>query len=173
MHRLDKDTSGALIVAKNDFSHVFLSNQIKNHEVEKTYIALVKGVIKENEKQILLPIGRSTKDRKKMAVVSNGKEAITFFKVLARYDKYTLLSINIKTGRTHQIRVHLSYLGFPIVGDIVYSSGKNEFGISGQMLHAKRICFNHPRTNERIEIEAPIPSYFEEILNKLETRKRD
>ena len=120
VHRLDKDTSGLLIVAKNDKAHINMSEQIKNHEVEKTYIALVRGFVKENEATIKMPIGRSTKDRKKMAVVNTGKEAVTHFKVLERYDKYTLLEVKIETGRTHQIRVHLSQIGYPIVGDGVY-----------------------------------------------------
>ena len=127
VHRIDKDTSGLLIVAKNDNAHVKMSEQIKNHEVKKTYIALVRGVFKENEATIDMPIGRSTSDRKKMAVNKNGKNAITHIKVLKRFDKYTLLKVNIETGRTHQIRVHLSHIGYPIVGDYTYSNGKNEF----------------------------------------------
>lgn len=134
VHRLDKDTSGILIVAKNDRAHINLSEQIKNHEVQKTYIALVRGIVKENEATINMPIGRSTKDRKKMAVVKNGKEAITHFKVLKRYDNYSLLEVKIETGRTHQIRVHLTQIGYPIVGDITYSNGKNEWGIIRTML---------------------------------------
>ena len=129
VHRLDKDTSGVLVVAKNDKAHINLSNQIKNREVKKIYIALVRGNILENEATIDMPIGRSTKDRKKMAVSRNGKQAITHFKVLKRYNDYTLLQIKIDTGRTHQIRVHMSEIGHPVVGDIVYSNGKNPFGI--------------------------------------------
>ena len=120
VHRLDKDTSGLLIIAKNDEAHVNVSEQIKNHEVKKTYIALVRGIIKENEATIDMPIGRSTSDRKKMAVNKKGKNAITHIKVLKRYDKYTLVEVNIETGRTHQIRVHLSYIGYPIIGDATY-----------------------------------------------------
>ena len=137
VHRLDKDTSGLLIVAKNDKAHVNMSEQIKNHEVKKTYIALVRGIVKENEATIDMPIGRSRSDRKKMAVDKNGRNAVTHIKVLKRYDKYTLLEINIETGRTHQIRVHLSHIGYPIIGDYIYSNGKNEFGVVGQCLHAK------------------------------------
>ena len=168
VHRLDKDTSGLLIVAKNDKSHVKMSEQIKNHEVKKTYIALVRGVLKENEATINMPIGRSNTDRKKMAVVKNGKNAITHIKVIKRYNKYALLEINIETGRTHQIRVHLSHIGFPVVGDYTYSNGKNEFGIIGQCLHAKALDFKHPITQKEIHLEAPLPEYFRDILNKLD-----
>ena len=168
VHRLDKDTSGLLIIAKNDEAHVNMSEQIKNHEVKKTYIALVRGVIKENEATIDMPIGRSQSDRKKMAVNKNGKNAVTHIKVLKRYEKYTLLEINIETGRTHQIRVHLSHIGYPIVGDYTYSNGKNEFGVIGQCLHAKRLEFKHPITQKEMKLEAPLPEYFEEILKKLD-----
>ena len=170
VHRLDKDTSGLLIVAKNDIAHVKMSEQIKNHEVQKTYIALVRGVVKENEATIDMPIGRSQSDRKKMAVSKNGKNAVTHIKVLKRYDKYTLLEVNIETGRTHQIRVHLSYIGYPIVGDYTYSNGKNEFGVIGQCLHAKRLEFKHPITQKRMKLEAALPEYFEEIIKKLDNK---
>ena len=173
VHRLDKDTSGILIVAKNDKAHINLSEQIKEHKVKKTYIALVKGIVKENNATINMPIGRSEKDRKKMAVTKKGKEAITHFKVLKRYDKYTLLEINIETGRTHQIRVHLSQIGYPIVGDEVYSKGKNEWNIKGQCLHAKSLDFKHPITNEDMNLEAKIPQYFEKILEELKEREKE
>ncbi len=173
VHRLDKDTSGILIVAKNDKAHINLSEQIKEHKVKKTYIALVKGIVKENNATINMPIGRSEKDRKKMAVTKKGKEAITHFKVLKRYDKYTLLEINIETGRTHQIRVHLSQIGYPIVGDEVYSKGKNEWNIKGQCLHAKSLDFKHPVTNENMHLEAKIPQYFEKILEELKEREKE
>lgn len=173
VHRLDKETSGILIVAKNDKAHINLSQQIKEHKVKKTYIALVKGIVKENNATINMPIGRSEKDRKKMAVTKKGKEAITHFKVLKRYDKYTLLEINIETGRTHQIRVHLSQIGYPIVGDEVYSKGKNEWNIKGQCLHAKSLDFKHPITNEDMHLEAKIPQYFEEILEELKEREKE
>ena len=172
VHRLDKDTSGLLIVAKNDRAHVNMSEQIKNHEVKKTYIALVRGIIKENEATIDMPIGRSRSDRKKMAVDKNGRNAITHIKVLKRYDKYTLLEINIETGRTHQIRVHLSHIGYPIIGDYTYSNGKNEFGVIGQCLHAKCLEFKHPVTGKEMKLEAPLPEYFEDILKILESGKR-
>lgn len=167
VHRLDKDTSGVLIVAKNDKAHLALCEQIKNREVKKTYLALTRGIIKENEATINMPIGRSTTDRKKMAVVKTGKEAITHFKVLERFKENTLLEINLETGRTHQIRVHLSQIGYPIVGDMVYSNGKNKFGVQGQMLHAWKIKFMHPITGKEMEIEAPLPQYFEKILDDL------
>ena len=173
VHRLDKDTSGLLIVAKDDKSHINLSEQLKNHEVKKTYIALVRGVVKENEATINMPIGRSSKDRKKMAVTKSGKNAITHFKVLQRYDKYTLLEIVIETGRTHQIRVHLSEIGYPIIGDSVYSNGKNEWNIQGQCLHAKNLEFKHPKTNKIMELEAKLPEYFENIIKELESRVRN
>ena len=168
VHRLDKDTSGLLIVAKNDKSHVNMSEQIKNHEVKKTYIALVRGCIKENEATIDMPIGRSNSDRKKMAVNKNGKNAVTHIKVLKRYDKYTLLEINIETGRTHQIRVHLSHIGFPVIGDYIYSNGKNEFGVVGQCLHAKELEFKHPISGNHMKLQAPLPEYFEDILKNLD-----
>lgn len=167
VHRLDKDTSGLIIVAKNDKAHINMSEQIKERNVKKTYIALVRGNVPEEEATINMPIGRSTKDRKKMAVTKNGKQAITHFKVLKRYSKYTLLEIKIETGRTHQIRVHMAEIGYPVVGDAVYSNGKNEFGIEGQMLHAYKLEFMHPITNKHMKLTAPLPQYFEEILKKL------
>ena len=171
VHRIDKDTSGLLIVAKNDNAHVKMSEQIKNHEVKKTYIALVRGAFKENEATIDMPIGRSTSDRKKMAVNKNGKNAITHIKVLKRFDKYTLLKVNIETGRTHQIRVHLSHIGYPIVGDYTYSNGKNEFDVIGQCLHAQKLEFKHPITQKDMCLEAELPQYFKDILDKLKDRE--
>lgn len=171
VHRIDKDTSGLLIVAKNDNAHVKMSEQIKNHEVKKTYIALVRGVFKENEATIDMPIGRSTSDRKKMAVNKNGKNAITHIKVLKRFDKYTLLKVNIETGRTHQIRVHLSHIRYPIVGDYTYSNGKNEFDVIGQCLHAQKLEFKHPITQKDMCLEAELPQYFKDILDKLKDRE--
>ena len=167
VHRLDKDTSGILIIAKNDKAHINISEQIKNHEVKKTYIALVRGIVRENMATIDMPIARSNKDRTKMAVSKNGKNAITHIKVLERFKEFTLLEVNIETGRTHQIRVHLSEIGYPIVGDYVYSNGKNPFNVVGQMLHSMRIEFKHPVTNKQMKLEAELPEYFEEILTTL------
>lgn len=172
VHRLDKDTSGLLIIAKNDKAHIKMSEQIKDRKVKKTYIALVRGIISENEATINMPIGRSTKDRKKMAVTKNGKEAITHFKVLNRFTtnkaSYTLLEVKIDTGRTHQIRVHMAEIGHPVIGDTVYSNGKNEFGVVGQCLHAKKLEFTHPITEKEMNLEAPLPEYFEKIIEELE-----
>lgn len=168
VHRLDKDTSGIIIVAKNDKAHINLSEQIKNRKVNKYYIALVRGNVIENNATINMPIARSTKDRKKMAVSEKGKEAITHFKVLKRYNGYTLLKLKIDTGRTHQIRVHLAEIGHPVVGDEVYSNGKNKFGVKGQCLHAKRIEFVHPTSNKKMVLEAELPKYFKDILEKLD-----
>lgn len=168
VHRLDKDTSGLIIVAKCDKAHISLSQMLKEHKIKKTYIALVKGIIGENEATINMPIARSKNDRKKMAVDKAGKEAITHFKVLERFkNKYTLLEVNIETGRTHQIRVHLSHIGFPIVGDNIYSSGKNEWQIVGQCLHAQKLDFLHPITNKQMHLEAKLPQYFENIIEEL------
>ena len=170
VHRLDKDTSGLLIVAKNDEAHINMSNQIKDRQVKKIYYALVRGIVSENEATINMPIGRSTKDRKKMAVTKTGKEAITHFKVLERFNKYTLLEVKIDTGRTHQIRVHLSEIGHPVVGDEVYSNGKNEFGVKGQLLHAKVLDFKHPITGKDMHLEAELPQEFLDVLDKLKIK---
>ena len=169
VHRLDKDTSGVIVVAKNDKAHINLSEQIKNHEVEKTYIALVRGIVKENEATINMPIGRNKNDRKKMAVEKDGKVAITNFKVLERFpkDNCTLLEVKIETGRTHQIRVHLAHIGYPVIGDTTYSNGKNKWGVVGQCLHAKRLKFKHPTTGKEMTMEAELPDYFKDILRQL------
>ncbi len=174
VHRLDKDTSGILVVAKNDKAHINLSEQIKNHEVEKTYIALVRGIVKENEATIDMPIGRSMKDRKKMSVNQNGKNAITNFKVIDRFleENCTLLEIKIETGRTHQIRVHLAQIGYPIIGDDTYSNGKNIWGVKGQCLHAKSLKFKHPITQKEMFLQAELPEYFKNILEKLEDKNK-
>ena len=128
---------------------------------------MVRGIVADNEATINMPIGRSTKDRKKMAVTPKGKSAITHFKVLERFNNCTLLEVKIETGRTHQIRVHLSEIGYPVIGDTTYSNGKNEFGVEGQMLHAKSLDFKHPITGKQMHLEAPLPEYFEKVLNSL------
>ncbi len=172
VHRLDKDTSGILVVAKNDKAHINLSEQIKDHKVEKTYIALVRGIVKENEAKIDMPIARSPKDRKKMAVVQGGKRAVTNFKVLERFpkDNCTLLEVKIETGRTHQIRVHLSEIGYPLIGDEVYSNGKNKWQIKGQCLHSKSLKFKHPITGKEMYLEAKLPKYYEDLLKELRSK---
>lgn len=170
VHRIDKDTSGLIIVAKNDKSHINLSEQIKNHEVTKIYTALVKGNISEDEATIDMPIGRDKKDRKKMSVTRDGKEAVSHIKVVKRYGNYTLIRVKIDTGRTHQIRVHMAKIGHPVVGDEVYSSGKNEFGVKGQMLHSTILKFKHPISGKEIMLEAPLPQYFEDVLSKLDKK---
>lgn len=170
VHRLDKDTSGLLIIAKNNEAHVKMSKQIQDRLVTKKYIALVKGVVKDDEATIDMPIARSKVDRKKMAVDKDGKQAVTHFKVIKRYKGYTLLEIKIDTGRTHQIRVHMAKIGYPVVGDMVYSNGRNEFGVEGQMLHAKSLEFSHPITGKKMHLEAPLPEYFTKVLEELDSR---
>ena len=167
VHRIDKDTSGLLIIAKNDKAHIALTEMLKKHEIKKTYLALVRGNLKENNATINMPIARSERDRTKMAVSRKGKDAITHFKVLERFDGYTYIEVNIETGRTHQIRVHMSQIGYPLVGDGVYSNGKNPFGVEGQMLHSYRLEFNHPITGEKLSLEAKLPDYFEKVLDDL------
>lgn len=169
VHRLDKDTSGLLVIAKNEYTHEELIKQFKDRTVLKEYIALVHNNVKGNG-IINKPIGRNPKNRKKMAVVPNGKEAITTYEVLKRYNKYTLLKVGLKTGRTHQIRVHMADMNHPIVGDPVYSSGKNEFKLDKQLLHAYKIGFIHPKTKEYIEFTKDVPTEFRDIINKLDKR---
>lgn len=171
VHRLDKDTSGILIVAKNDFSHRALSEQLKDRNVYREYIALVNGVLRNDKGTINAPIGRDPNNRKKMKVISiNSKEAITHYEASKRYDKYTLVKAVLETGRTHQIRVHFSYINHPIVGDPVYSSGKNEFNLDKQLLHAHKVGIIHPRTKEYMEFECDVPQNFKEVLKKLDSR---
>ncbi len=168
VHRLDKDTTGVLVIAKNNLAHQKIAKQIEKRETKKEYIALVRGLISENEGIIEMPIGRHQTDRKKMAVRRDGKKAKTIFKVLKRYrEGYTLVNIDLKTGRTNKIRVHMSHIGYPVVGDTVYSSGKNPFGVTSQMLHAHKLSFTHPTTGKEVTFEAPLPEYFEKIINDL------
>ena len=166
VHRIDKDTSGLLMVAKNDLAHNSLVTQLMNKTTKRVYIALVYGIIQENKGRINAPIGRDKLDRKKMAVVEGGKPAITNFTVLERFDGYTLVECRLETGRTHQIRVHMKYIGHPLVGDPLYGP-KKTIGTTGQYLHAKIIGFNHPRTNEYLEFDSELPDNFKEILEKL------
>jgi len=168
VHRIDKDTSGVLVVAKNDFAHTGLARQLKDHTINRIYVALVHGVMAEPAGVVDAPIGRHPVQRKKMAVVTkNGKTAVTHYKVLERLPGYTLIEAKLETGRTHQIRVHLSYLGHPLAGDPLYGPKKNPLDLAGQALHARLLGFDHPRSGEYMEFEAPLPDYFQQLLQKL------
>lgn len=172
IHRIDKDTSGLLIIAKNDYSHKILSNDLKTHEINREYIALCHGRLTQSNGTINMPIGRDLRDRKKMAVTQvNSKNAITYFTVLKNFENYSLLKLKLETGRTHQIRVHLSHINHPIVGDPIYSKNSNEFGINKQMLHAFKIKFNHPRSKEIMTFYAPFPNEFKNIIKKIVKRE--
>lgn len=169
VHRLDKDTSGIMICAKNDAAHVSLSEQIQSKTAQRTYLAVVRGNIKTDSGVIETQISRDKDDRKKMAVVKEGgRNAITEYEVVERFGKYTIVKCKLKTGRTHQIRVHMEYLGYPLVGDPKYSPMKTPFSINGQALHSLTLAFDHPRTGERMEFEAKLP----EDLHKIVTRLR-
>ncbi len=173
VHRIDKDTSGLLIVAKNDFAHVDLAAQIKEHSFTREYRAVVHGNLKEDTGTISAPIGRNPKDRKKMAVTDkNSRDATTHFEVIERFDGYTYVKCRLETGRTHQIRVHMAYIGHPVAGDLVYGPKNTPTVLRGQCLHAGLIGFKHPRNGEYIELEAPIPEYFEKFVRKLENLRR-
>ena len=168
VHRIDKDTTGSIIACKNDNAHLKIAEQLKEHSITRKYRAICFGVLKEDTGTIDAPIGRDEKDRKKMAVnYKNGKHAVTHYKVLERFDNYTYIECQLETGRTHQIRVHMSSIGHPLLGDEVYSSRKQPFITKGQVLHAYILGFIHPVSSEYIETIAPIPIYFEGILNKL------
>ena len=167
VHRIDKDTSGLLVAAKNNEAHLKLSEQLKERKALRKYNALVNGNIKEDFGTVNKPIGRSPSDRKKMAVVPGGREAVTHYSVLERFGRYTLIECVLETGRTHQIRVHMASLGHSIVGDKVYGIKKERFNLSGQLLHARTIGFVHPKTGEMMEFSAPLPDYFEAVLEKL------
>ncbi|QIH75665.1 RluA family pseudouridine synthase [Macrococcoides canis] len=166
VHRIDKDTSGLLMIAKNDIAHRGLVDQLVDKSVTRKYTALVHGVIPHEFGTIDAPIGRNQKDRQEMAIVDNGKHAVTHFNVLETFDKYTLVECVLETGRTHQIRVHMKHIGFPLVGDPKYGP-KKTMDIGGQALHAGVLGFEHPVTGEYIERSAPLPQYFEEVLTKL------
>lgn len=168
VHRLDKDTSGIMIVAKNDAAHISLSQQIQSKTAVRTYLAVVRGNIKTDSGTIETQIARDKTDRKKMAVVKEGgRDAITDYEVLERFGKYTLVRCKLRTGRTHQIRVHMEYLGYPLVGDPKYSPMKTPFGIRGQALHSHTLEFTHPRTGERMKFEAPLPEDMHKIITRL------
>lgn len=167
VHRLDKDTSGLIVIAKNDAAHVSLAEQIKEKTAKRIYRAVLIGNLKEDTVTVDACIGRHRTDRKKMAVVPDGRSAQTVFNVLERFGDYTYVECELKTGRTHQIRVHAKYIGHPVLGDPVYSSGKSPFRLEGQLLHACRLSLKHPSTGEDMEFKAPLPGYFEDVLCKL------
>lgn len=173
VHRIDKDTSGLLVVAKNDFAHTVLSESLKEHGIDREYKAVCVGNLRDDSGTVDKPIGRNPRDRKKMAVVPDGRNAVTHYTVRERYDGFALLDVKLETGRTHQIRVHLSSIGHPLLGDTLYGGGKTKFEkqnadlLSGQTLHAYRLTLKHPRTGELLRFEAPLPAYFETILRKL------
>jgi len=168
VHRIDKDTSGLLVVAKSNKAHENLSKKLKTHDIRREYIAVVEGIIYENNGKIDAPIGRNPLDRKKMSVnIKDGREAITHFKVLERFPNATYLDIKLETGRTHQIRVHLSYINHPIIGDEVYGRRKQRFNTHGQVLHAIRLQFEHPITGEDMLFETAVPDYFQKLLGEL------
>ncbi len=168
VHRIDKDTSGLLAVAKNDFAHNMLASQLKDHTMARSYEAIVCGNLKEDSGTVEAPIGRHPSDRKKMCVTErNSKTAVTHWEVVARYKGYTHIRCRLETGRTHQIRVHMAHIGHPLLGDTVYGRKKAELGQDSQCLHAFSLCFRHPRDGRPVMVFAPLPSYFEEVLEKL------
>lgn len=167
VHRIDKDTTGSVIICKNDIAHQNIADQLKVHSINRIYHAICYGIIDEDELDIDAPIGRSSTDRKKMAVTESGKQAFTHVRVLKRFyeDKFTYIECRLKTGRTHQIRVHMAHIGHPLLGDEVYAPGrKSRFKLDGQCLHAKTLGFIHPNTGEYIEIDAPLPEYFSHLI---------
>lgn len=170
VHRIDKDTSGLLMVAKNDLAHQSLAEQLRNKTNKREYLALVYGQIKEDEGTIDAPLGRNPQDRKKQAVVKGGRHAVTHFKVIKRYDNFTLVKCILETGRTHQIRVHMKYIGHPLVGDPLYGPRK-VIGKNGQFLHAALLGFKHPRTGKEMIFEAPLPENFQKMLDKLDKQQ--
>ncbi|MEG2305256.1 MAG: RluA family pseudouridine synthase [Lachnospiraceae bacterium] len=168
VHRIDMNTTGSLLVCKNDMAHQALAEQLKVHSVKRIYQAIVHGVIKEDEGTICAPIGRHPLDRKKMSInEKNGREAITHYKVLQRFEKYTYIECQLETGRTHQIRVHLASIHHPLLGDDVYGPSKCPYKLEGQTLHAKTLGIIHPSTKQYLEVYAPLPEYFEKLLKKL------
>lgn len=171
VHRIDKDTSGLLVAAKNNEAHLKLSEQLKARKAVRKYIALVNGNIKEDSGTINKPIGRSSADRKKMAVTANGREAVTHYNVLERFGRYTLTECVLETGRTHQIRVHMASIGHSLVGDKTYGIKKEKFNLSGQLLHARTIGFVHPSTGEMMQFSSELPDYFTDVIEKLRAEK--
>jgi len=168
VHRIDKDTSGVLVAAKNNSAHMKLSEKLKDHNIQRIYVAVAEGVIAEDTGKIDAPVGRHPHDRKKMSVnVKNGRRAVTYFKVIERFKSATLLELKLETGRTHQIRVHLSYIGHPLIGDTVYGRKKQQYDYHGQALHAKLLGFEHPSTGEYMEFTADPPAEFNQLLKKL------
>lgn len=167
VHRIDKDTSGILVVAKNDISHNKLSEQLKAHSMTREYIALVEGIIKEEKGSVDKPLGRHKKDKIKMAVAEGGKRAVTHYEVIRRFKEHTLVKCILETGRTHQIRVHMCYLGHPIVGDPVYGYKRQKFNLKGQLLHAQKLGFIHPGTGMYMEFQVEVPEYFKRIIDIL------
>ena len=167
VHRIDKDTSGILVVAKNDESHNKLSDQLKDHSMKREYYALVEGRLKNEKGTIDKPLARNKRDRLKMGIVEGGKNAVTHYEVIERYNGYTLIKCILETGRTHQIRVHMASIGFPLVGDPLYGFKKQRFKLKGQMLHAKTLGFIHPTKNEYVEFTTELPEYFYGIIDKL------
>ena len=170
VHRIDRDTSGLIIAAKNDAAHLALSAQLKDHSLSRTYECLVTGNMKQDSGTVDAPIGRSSADRKKMAVVPTGRRAVTHWEVVARYPGVTHLRCRLETGRTHQIRVHMAYIGHPILGDTVYGAKKPVPGLTGQCLHAAGLRFVHPRTGEPVELHCPLPPEFTAMLQKLQSK---
>ncbi|MBD9218440.1 MAG: RluA family pseudouridine synthase [Oscillospiraceae bacterium] len=170
VHRIDRDTSGLIIAAKNDAAHLALSAQLKDHSLSRTYECLVTGNMKQDSGTVDAPIGRSSADRKKMAVVPTGRRAVTHWEVVARYPGVTHLRCRLETGRTHQIRVHMAYIGHPILGDTVYGAKKPVPGLTGQCLHATGLRFIHPRTGEPVELHCPLPPEFTAMLQKLQSK---
>ncbi len=170
VHRIDRDTSGLIIAAKNDAAHLALSAQLKDHSLSRTYECLVTGNMKQDSGTVDAPIGRSSADRKKMAVVPTGRRAVTHWEVVARYPGVTHLRCRLETGRTHQIRVHMAYIGHPILGDTVYGAKKPVPGLTGQCLHATGLRFIHPRTGEPVELHCPLPPEFTAMLQKLQNK---
>ncbi len=173
VHRIDKDTSGLLAVAKNDFSHTFLVSQLKDHSMHRVYEAIVCGHLKDDSGTVNAPIGRHPTDRKKMCVTArNSKEAVTHWEVVRRYRGYTHIRCKLETGRTHQIRVHMAHIGHPILGDTVYGRKKPELGQDSQCLHAGTLCFSHPRDGRPVMVFAPLPEYLQQVIEKLERMER-